>query len=162
MKNKSKKLKDINEKVEYSLKLCIKCYVDKKESSNFKVSIASTFNSQNVKLKNVAILIANCMLNNKDDNLLKSELTSLLQKETINTFDIAELFNSIKNIINTCTLIYDCNMTILDFCTNMNVVNDVTILIFKNNFNKKITALNIRTMCNIAHEGVMFLCVICV
>ena len=31
----NKKLKDINEKVEYSLKLYVKCYVDNKESSNF-------------------------------------------------------------------------------------------------------------------------------
>ena len=45
----------------------------------------------------------------------------------------------------------------LDFCANMNVVNDTTILIFKNNFNKKITSLKERTWCNAAHEGVRLL-----
>ena len=116
------------------------------------MSVVSAIKLRIMKIKNVAMLIGDCVLNNKDDDLLTSKLTSLLQnEEKINMFDIVELFNSIKNIINACTLINDCDRTVLDFHTNMNVVNNVTILMFKNNFNKKITALNERTWCNVVH-----------
>ena len=56
-----------------------------------------------------------------------------------------ELFDTIKNTINTYTSINDCNRATLDFHMSMNAVNNATSSMLKDDFSKQFKALKKRT-----------------